>query len=351
MSAAATAAPQAVIQAVPGTVVVLGAGSIGAYVGGALQAAGVPVVLVGRARMAERIARHGLRLSDLAGRQTHLPAEAVRYTQDPAALAQAVLVLVAVKSGDTDTAAATVARHAPAGAVVLSLQNGIGHAERLRAALPGRTVLAGMVPFNVVQTPDGRLHRGTFGELMVEAHPAWAAWHAGFAAAHLPLQERPDMPAVQWGKLLLNLNNPVNALSGQPLQRQLSQRAYRRVLAAAVDEALAALRAHGITPAAVGAVAPRWLPTLLRLPDALFRRVAARMLRMDPEARSSMWEDLQAGRLTEVEALNGAVVRLAAQAGREAPVNARLCALVHAAESGGPRDFSGPALWQAVRPG
>ena len=183
-------------------VVVLGAGSIGAYVGGALIASGTPAVLIGRARMRDRIAAHGLHLSDLNGQEARLGAEAIAWVDagDEAAVAQALrvadLALVAVKSADTATAAQTLVQHLKPGALVCSLQNGIGNAHILQAALPSHRVCAGMVPFNVVQLPPSRLHRGTWGELMVQADAGWAPWHAAFAAARLPLQERADMREV-----------------------------------------------------------------------------------------------------------------------------------------------------------
>jgi 2-dehydropantoate 2-reductase len=133
------------------------------------------------------------------------------------------------------------------------------------------------------------------------------------------------MHAVQWGKLLLNLNNPVNALSDLPLRAQLKDREYRGVLAALQTEALAALKAADIRPVKVTTVSPRMLPHILRLPNWLFTRVAARMLRMDENARSSMWDDVQQGRVTEIDDLCGAVVRLATQYGAPAPLNAAMC--------------------------
>jgi 2-dehydropantoate 2-reductase len=212
------------------------------------------------------------------------------------------------------------------------------------------SVAAGMVPFNVVQTADGRYHRGTEGRLMAEASPALSRWLAAFEAAGLPLIERDDFLAVQWGKLLLNLNNAVNALSGVPLKAELSQRDYRRCLALLMDEALRALAASGIAPAQIGGVAPRRLPTMLRLPDWIYRRIAAASLKIDPEARSSMWEDLQAGRRTEVDYLNGAVVKLARAAGLEAPANRRIVELVHQVEAGSAETMRGAELLAALRP-
>ena len=329
-------------------IIVFGAGSIGTYVGGALLASGADVLLIGRTRMRERISCDGLELTDLHGRRVQLVGTQVPYLEDHAALADADLILVTVKSADTATAAQVIRQHAKSNALVLSLQNGIGNVDCLRAALPTWTVLAGMVPFNVVQMPGGRLHRGTAGELMVEASSALGEWHSLFAAAHLPLLEQTNFKAVQWGKLLLNLNNAINALSDLPLKTELSQRAYRRCLAALMDEARQVLRVAGIVPVKVARVAPNLIPTLLRLPDSVFKRVAASMLHIDPEARSSMWEDLQAKRRTEVDYLNGAVVRLAESLGRDAPLNRRIVDLIRAAENGKLARMGGDELYCAL---
>lgn len=330
-------------------IAVFGSGLIGTYVGGSLRAAGADVVLIGRARMQQHIQAHGLVLTDLHKRRIALAATEVQFALTPDALADADLILVTVKSSATNEAAEVIARHAKPRALVLSLQNGIGNAATLQKALPDNVVLAGMVPFNVVQTPDHRLHRGSDGEVMVASSPALTYWSPLFAAASLPLLQRDDFVAVQWGKLLLNLNNSVNALSGLPLKTQLSQRAYRRCLALMVEEALEALGRAGIVPAQVTRIAPRRLPMLLRLPDFLFTRIAAQLLRIDPEARSSMAEDLQAGRLTEIDYLNGAVVTLATAHGGDAPANRRMVALVRHAESGSPVVYDGAKLLRLLQ--
>ncbi|WP_315857052.1 ketopantoate reductase C-terminal domain-containing protein, partial [Burkholderia contaminans] len=89
-----------------------------------------------------------------------------------------------------------------------------------------------------------------------------------------------------------------------------------------------------------------WLPAVLDLPDPAFRVLGGRMRAIEPLARSSMSDDLASGRATEVEWINGEVVRLAAHFGGQAPVNARLCALVHDAERAAARPaWRGDALW------
>lgn len=339
-------------------IAVFGAGSVGCYLGGRLAVAGADVVFVGRATIGAMLREHGLTLTDLHGRQQRLVPERIRFEQDASALADADLVLVTVKSAATGDAAAALAGVLKPGAVVISFQNGLHNSSLLASALagplrvsagPAQHVLAGMVPFNIVQRGDGRFHCGSDGVLTVQRDDALAPFRAAFAAAGLPLAEHDDMPAVQWAKLLLNLNNAVNALSGLPLKTELSQRDFRRCLALAQREAINLLAAARQPLARLTPLPARWIPSLLGVPDPLFRLLANRMLAIDPLARSSMWEDLEAGRTTEIDWINGEVLKLAAAQGRAAPVNARLVELVRVAERGGRRDYSGGELLAELR--
>jgi 2-dehydropantoate 2-reductase len=306
---------------------VLGAGNVGCFVGGCLQAAGVPVIFIGRPRVLNALRTQGLRLTDLEGRDWRLPPSALSlHEAPPSCLVPPALVLLCVKSGATAQAMASLA--VPPGTLVLSLQNGIRNAQAAQDSAPSLRVLAGMVPFNVAERAPGHVHRGTSGQLAAQDDGALRSWLPAFERAGLPLALHSDMLAVQWAKLLLNLNNPVNALSGLPLQRELLNRGFRRVLAALQREALAALRAAAITPAQLTPLPPQHLPTVLSLPTPLFRLVAARMLKMDSAARSSMADDLALGRTTEIDALCGEVVQLARQHGTTAPINEKMVALV-----------------------
>ena len=314
---------------------VYGAGSIGCYVGGCLAAAGVDVVLVGRARVLTSISSHGLRLTDYLGRDVLAQAQHLSLSESPEALADVDLVLLTMKSAGTADAASTLAGLLPRHVPVVSFQNGVRNVPVLREQLPNHAVLAGMVPFNVIDRGEGRFHQGSEGQLDIEVGPLPAGAEAAFASAGLPLLRSADMQAVQWGKLLMNLNNSVNALSGLPLKEELSLRGYRRVLALAIAEALGVLRKAGVPVAKVTAVPPRLLPWVLSIPDWLFALAARKILAIDPLARSSMWEDLQLGRRTEIDWINGEVVRLALRNGLHAPVNAALITLIRQAEEGG----------------
>lgn len=324
---------------------VLGAGSIGCHLGGHLAAAGHDVAFIGRPAAMDVLRMRGLTLSTSVRPPVHLTPEQLTPATGPEAAAGADYVLVTVKSAGTEAAAKDLAPHLAPGAVVVSFQNGLHNPAVLRAALPGHTVLAGMVPYNVVHSEPGVVHQGMPGRLMTEPDDMLGA---ALREAGLDIESRTDMSEVQHAKLLMNLNNAINALSGMPLREQLGRRAYRRCLALCQREALAAYRAAGVTPARLGPTAPGVTPYVLGLPDALFRRVAAATLRIDAHARSSMWEDLQRGRPTEIDALQGEIVALAAAHGRTAAANARLVVLVREAETT-PRTWSGPELYAELR--
>ena len=331
----------------PGPVLVMGAGAIGCFLGASLQLAGVGVCYVGRPRVLDELREHGLRLTDLDGGDRSLRPDQLTLTDAVPPHARPALVLLCVKSGATAAAAAALDAGVAAGTPVVSMQNGTSNAAIAQAAAPRLRVLAGMVPFNVAQLGAGHFHRGISGALAAQDEPALRPWVAVFAAAGLVLELHADLRGVQWAKLLLNLNNPVNALSGLPLRRQLLDRGLRTCVAALQDEGLAALRAAGIEPARLTPLPPSWLPGVLRLPTPLFRLVAAKMLRIDAQARSSMADDFARGRPTEIDALCGEVVRLALAHGTAAPLNERIVELVQAWPAQ-PKAYDGNELRRAL---
>lgn len=331
------------------SICIFGAGSIGCYVGGRLAATGATVSLIGRERIGSVVQQHGLTLSDLDGAQLHAAPASFQFSTETSPAGKADLVLVCVKSAATTEAAEQLAPVIQPGAILISLQNGLGNADVLRAGLPQHTVLDGIVEFNVLNRGEGRFHQGSEGSLECQSHPGLEPLLPLFEAAGLPLALHQDMLPVQWAKLLLNLNNPINALSGIPLKEELAQRDFRRCIALAQSEALGLLNKAGITPARLTPLPAHWIPRLLDVPDWLFRLLGNKMLAIDPVARSSMWEDLEAGRKTEVDWLNGEVMRLAQQQQRQAPVNTRLLQLIRQAEDGGKRDWSGTALLKELR--
>jgi 2-dehydropantoate 2-reductase len=314
-------------------IAVAGAGSIGCFVGGLYAAAGRRVALLARPRVISEIAEHGLRLTSFEGFERRLAANQLTLSEDPAILAEARVVLVTVKSPDTPAIADLIARHAPTDALIVSLQNGVGNVAVLRERLPGRRVLAGMVPFNVIALGESRFHRATSGDVVIEQDEADTANR--LSVPGLKIRASANIVGVQWGKLLLNLNNALNALADLPLRQQLAQQEWRVLFADQMTEGLAALKAEGIKPVSSTPVPVNWVPHLLRLPDTLFAMLLGRTMQIDPEARSSMWEDLQRGRRTEIDHLQGVIVEIADRHGLQVPLSRRIVALIKRTEASG----------------
>ncbi|WP_256805497.1 2-dehydropantoate 2-reductase [Bradyrhizobium sp. Bra78] len=315
------------------SIVVAGAGAIGCFAGGMLAAGGRRVALLVRPRVKTEIERFGLLLTDFDGSGKKLEAGQFALSEDPAIFHSAGIVLVTVKSADTAEVADQIAQHAPQDAVIVSLQNGVGNVAVLRERLGDRRVLAGMVPFNVIAMGEGRFHRSTSGDIHIGEDADNTA--AALSVPGLTLRASRDIAGVQWGKLIINLNNALSALSDMPLAAQLANRDWRKLFADQMAEGLAAMKAAGINPVSATPIPMRWTPTLLRLPDMIFNAILGRTMKIDPEARSSMWQDLKQGRRTEIDYLQGAVIALAEQNNIDVPLMRRIVALIKEAEVAG----------------
>ena len=315
-------------------IAVLGAGSVGCFIGGCWQSAGLPVTFIGRPTIAADVAENGLTVSDFSGWQVRL--DDVDYRTEPSGLADADVIALCVKSGATADAARDIAGHGRSGALVISFQNGISNVDVLDRALGDRfEVVRGMVPFNCAYLGEGRFHKGVAGApLYSENRPRTRELAGRVGAGPAKLELSDDMPGIAWGKLLINLNNAVNALSGRTLLTEIRERDYRRVFAAAMREGLGILERAGIRPAKVGAVAPRLMPAVIDSPDWLFNRVFIKRWKIDSKARSSMSDDLAHGRKTEVDYINGELVALAERIGVKSPINCKIVELIRAAEAG-----------------
>lgn len=330
-----------------GPIGIFGAGAVGCHIGGRLAMGGATTRLLGRPGLRHRL-EQGLRLTDLHGFDAMLQPDIVT---EPAALSGCDLILITVTSGQTEDAARALAPVLKPQSLVISFQSGVRNQDILARYLPQAKVLAGMLPYHLDWHSPAHLHQASAGQLMVQDDPALAPWLPVFAAAGLSLQMRPDMQAVLLGKLLLDLNNAINALANIPVRAGLENRLLRECLALAMAEALALLQAdRRITPARLTPVANSLLPTILRLPNWLYRRAAAQMLDIDAKAHSSMSNDLAAGRPTEIDWLNGEIVALGDRIGIPAPINHRLCQLIHQASAASTRpSWTGPQLLAELR--
>ena len=319
-------------------IAIFGAGSIGCYVGGHLAATGANITLFGRERLAVIIREHGLTLTQSDVPPVSIPDMA--YETNKSKLKSVDMLILTVKSQDTKSACREISKYIGKKTIIISLQNGIGNTDVIKSVLPTHKIYGGMVPYNVVGLGDGRFHKGTGGDLVFEDGPKTKYLVDAINASALSAVTTSDIRGVQWSKLLINLNNALNLLSDLPLQQQIGQRAYRQIWAAMIEEGLAVLRAADIQPAAMSGPDPVRLRGLLRLPDFIYKPIVKRITKIDPEARSSMWEDLKYGRGPEIDFLQGEISRLGREYGVATSVNDRVSELVKQAFA----DKKSPAL-------
>ena len=319
-------------------IVIFGAGSIGCHVGLTWLAAGLDIRFIGRPAVVHAAADEGACVEGDGKSHVFEPKD-LAFSDTPDALVDADIIALCVKTTDDAEAAREIAAHARPGTIVLSLQNGVDNAARLQALLPGMRVIEGMVPYNVVRPTPTHVRKTSAGNIIVGRNATLEAALAPLKGAASPVEFVDDMRAVKWSKLLLNLNNPLNALSGLPLFDQLSDCAWRRLLATLQSECLEVMSAEDIEPAKLGPLPPWLVPYFLTTPDWFFNRTGLRLQKIARDARSSMADDFAAGRQTEIDFLNGTVADHGRRHGVPCPANETMVELVKQAESGGRKSW------------
>ena len=304
-------------------VAVVGAGAVGCYYGGMLARAGAPVMLIGRPVHAAAIERDGLLL------ETTQFTERVRCAASTEidAARGAQLVLFCVKSGDTEEAARALAPHLAPEAIVLSMQNGVDNLERLRVHVPG-PALAAVVYVAAAMAGPGHVRHTGRGDLVIgaigpsarqEARPTLERVAGWMRQAQVGCVVSDNVEGELWAKLLINCAyNAISALGRARYRRIGAHPLALGVLKEAVREAIAVARAAGV-----------------RLPEGDLVEVACRLSQSMAEATSSTAQDIARGKRTEIDHLNGYVVRRGEELGVPTPVNRTLHALVRLLEEAG----------------
>jgi len=327
-------------------IVILGAGSIGCWLGGHLVAGGAQVTFIGRDRFASQIAEHGLLLTHFA--RPELRCEGVDFQTKPSALMGADIIALCVKSQDTEAAARQILQYASA-AKVVSFQNGIRNPETLRSILPTENIIPAIVPFNVTPTSPGAFHCGTAGALVIENTLLAAPLVSALETGGQGVRSSDDILGDQWAKMIVNLNNGLNTLTGGTLREGLLQRDYRRTLAACVEEAMGIAEKNNVSVGQFNGRSPAALMKTLRLPDVAYRIIMQIIVKIDAKARSSMLDDLEAGRVSEIGYLQGEIVKRAEMVGLTAPKNAAILAAVQSAFAKGKSpELRGRALYELI---
>ena len=292
----------------------MGAGAVGCYFGGMLARAGHAVTFIARPAHAEAIARSGLRMETRTFDE-QVPLRAVTTAEGAR---DADVVLFAVKSMATENAGRELAPFLRRDTLVLCLQNGVDNAERLRAVLPRHEVAAAVVYVATEMAGPGHLKHHGRGELVIEPAGGSERLAQALVAAGVPTEISGNVRGALWFKLILNCAyNAISAIAQKPYGEAMQGPGIRDVMRDVIDECLAVANAEGVQ-----------LPA-----DA--HAAAARLVETMPTQSSSTAQDLARGKATEIDFLNGYVVRRGEALGIATPVNRVLWALVKLLEPKG----------------
>ena len=303
-------------------VAVLGAGAVGCFFGGMLARAGHHVTLIGRPIHVDVFQKTGLHFEGLKFDE-HIPLAA---STDAGAVHGARLVLFCVKSTDTETAAAQIAPFLDADAIVVNLQNGVDNTARIQAQLSqagtSRPVIPAVVYVATEMAGPGHLKHHGRGDLVIGRLDGKVAVESleeikkTFEAAAVPVTISDNVAGELWVKLVVNCAyNALSAITQLPYGKVIEGVGIRKTMREVVEETLAVAKASGVTMA----------PDLL----AKVYNIAAAM----PTQFSSTAQDLARGKPSEIDHLNGYVVRQGAVLGVPTPANRVLHALVKLIES------------------
>jgi 2-dehydropantoate 2-reductase len=297
-------------------IAVVGAGAVGGYFGGLLARAGAPVVMIGRPSFVAAVKKNGLFLDTLQFQESVRVEASANFDS----VRGAEVVLFSVKTTDNATTAHTLAPLLAPSAIVLSVQNGVDNVEQIRAAaaieaLPAVVYVAASVP------EPGRVKHVGRGDLVIGPQSEKTERVAAlFARASVPCRISENIEGELWTKLVWNCAlNAVSALGRAKYGQIAASVDAWKVVESAVHEVLAVARAANVHP--LGLEDPK-----AALAGALM--VATQM----SEALSSTAQDMNRGKRTEIDSLNGYVSRRGAELGVLTPVNHALYALVKLAE-------------------
>ena len=293
-------------------IAVMGAGAVGCYYGGMLARAGHEVTLIGRPQHVAAVQREGLILDTLSFRET-VPLAA---TSEASGVSGAELVLFCVKSTETENAAAQIAPHLLPDALVLSLQNGVDNADRVRACLPQHEVAATVVYVASEMAGPGHVKHHGRGELVLAESPRSAATAQLLSAAGIATEVEANVVGALWAKLILNCAyNALSAIARRPYGQLVQAEGVVDLIRDVVHECLAIAQAEGVT-----VPGNPW--------DAV-ERIARTM----PTQSSSTAQDHARGKLSEIDHLNGYVVRRGSTLGIATPANRALWVVIKLLEN------------------
>ncbi len=316
-------------------IAIIGAGAIGSVLGAFLERAGEDVTLIGRSAQVNAIRQNGLRVDGALGSFTARVAsvEALEFQPD--------LTFLTVKTQDV-LAALQPNRARLADAPLVTFQNGVRSDELVATLLPGSQIISAVVNISATYLSPASVTVSYPGSLVIGRPFGKPDAQLDSLAALLrhvaPTTISGNIKGVHWLKLIFNLNNSFPALLDADLHQAYAQPYLRQLAARVMREGFQVVRRAGIRLESLPEAPVALFQVLAVLPAplaGLLLAAGARRLRSGWPISGSTLQSVRRGRPTEIDYLNGEIVRLGAEVGMQTPLNAAMVEMVHQVEQTG----------------
>jgi len=311
---------------------VIGLGAIGSVIGGILAKSDEKVILIGKKNQVEEINKKGLKINGL---NNSIFVEKVHASSDLTLIKDSDVVIICVKSQDTKNLADELKKFIKKSALIISLQNGVRNSKILREKT-GNSVISGIILFNALYVKPGEVKLTLKGGLILETNNFYKDTIKDFSEilGKFKIESKivTNIEGYLWSKLIVNLQNAVTALTGQTIKESLIDKDSREIIIAAMDEGLQILKKSGIPYKSLPDIDPKITIRRLKILNSTLLKLGSRILRLNENARGSIWQSLNRGKPTEIDYINGEIVDLANKNNLEAPINKKLVELVKEAE-------------------
>jgi len=309
---------------------VIGLGAVGSIVGGLIARSGEDVLLIGKKNQVQVINKNGLRIEGVEKKAVLI--KNVKTSSDFSSLKDVDVIFFCVKSQDTEELAVKIKEYLKESAVVISLQNGVRNKDVIENITKSKT-LSGIVLFNAFYSEPGHVTLSIKGDLFIEEDDSVSPnIFRSLEKAGLKIKTAKNFQGFLYSKLIVNLQIAVTALTDQTIKESIIDNITRKILVAAMNEGIDVVQKSGIVLETLPEIDPRKMVKTLSRFGSITLRIGSRLIGLNDNARNSMWQSLARGKTTEVDYINGEIVKLAKNNNLDAPINEKLVELIKEAE-------------------
>ena len=307
---------------------VIGLGAIGSIIGGLLAKSGEKIILIGKKNQVEEIRKKGIKIN---GINNSISIDNVTVSTDLSLISNSDIIIICVKSQDTQNLAEELKKFIKKSTLIISLQNGIRNSKILKQ-ITGNAVLSGIILFNALYIKPGEVTLTLKGGLILETNSLYNIQVENFIKVlnkfKIESILETDIEGFLWSKLVVNLQNAVTALTGQTIKESIVNKDSRAIIIASMKEGLDILKKLKIPYKTLPDIDPKITIRRPKILNSVLLKFGSRILKLNKTARSSMWQSLYRGRPTEIGYINGEIVDLAKKNDLKAPINTKLVELV-----------------------